>query len=268
MELPPILRLPDEILNQILSSSSQASPHHRSSRLWAYKLPSTVLNISLTCSHFRRISRSFNFESIHIEQGLPPPRPPRTSAIPAVHARFRDEPELQSSCTRLQLDIDEMSRNHYAMITDLLRWLSNVRYLSLSGYFGPEKEPDSSSSSSRAGHGEEKIDDDALIERHDMWALIRLVNRNMRNLELLRCMDRWGHDCRGSDLISNIDIPSLKKLDIQHLAKSSMPPDLKKVNSSISQTLPLTNVTLVYQSNEQLHSQVSHSAYTTKRQRW
>lgn len=122
------------------------------------------------------------------------------------------------------------------MITDLLRWLSNVRYLSLSGYFGPEKEPDGSS---RAGRGEEKIDDDALMERHDMWVLIGLVNRHMRNLELLRCMDRWGHDCRGSDLISNIDIPSLKTLDIDHLARSSVPPDLNKVILLFLKTTPV-----------------------------
>lgn len=217
MELPPILRLPDEILHQILSSASQSAPCPRSGRLWDHKLPSAVLKISLTCFHFRRISRSFIFESIHIGQGLAR-RQTRTSALPAVHARFRDEPELRSSCRMLQLDIDCMSRNHYVMVSDLFRWLTNVRYLAISGVFD--------SSSEESGK-----DDNALTERHDMWALIGLVNRHMRNLELLRCMDRWGHDCRGSDLISNIDIPSLKRLDIRFLARSIKPPAPNKVYS-------------------------------------
>ena len=65
--------------------------------------------------------------------------------LSAVHARFRDEPELRASCQRLQLNLDYLSREHYEMVGDLLRWLKNVRYLSIWGFFAPEKEQDEKS---------------------------------------------------------------------------------------------------------------------------
>lgn len=236
MELPPILRLPDEMVHQILSSASHTTPRPRSGRVWEHKLPSVVLNICLTCSHFNRISRSFIFESVYIRKGLPA-RYTRASVLPAVYARFRDEPELRPKCKKLQLDINRMSRKHYRMVRDLLRWLSNVRYLSISGFFAPEKEQDGSSN----GHSEEGNDDNDLVSRHDLWALMGLVNRYMGNLELLRCNDHWGHGCRGSDLISNIDIPSLNKLQIWGLSRSSIPPTPTKVCSQFLVISPSLN---------------------------
>lgn len=69
----------------------------------------------------------------------------------------------------------------------------------------------------------------------DTWALIGLVMKHMRRLEFLRCTDYYapeGHGCKTSDFIRNIDIPSLKRLEIQGLAKSAGPPITEKVIQS------------------------------------
>lgn len=214
MELSPILRLPHEILHQIFSSASHTTPYPLSGRIWDHKLPSTVLSICLTCSHFNRISRRFIFESIFIRNYLPA----RNLVLSAVHARFRDEPELRASCQRLQLNLDYLSREHYEMVGDLLRWLKNVRYLSIWGFFAPEKEQDGGSSSSILDGGS---DDSELKSHQSLWGLIRLVNHHMKNLELLRFMNQWGRICHGDDLILNIDIPSLKELQVMGLVRST-----------------------------------------------
>jgi hypothetical protein len=54
----------------------------------------------------------------------------------------------------------------------------------------------------------------------------------MRLLEFLCCTDYYaskGHGCKTSDFIENIDIPSLKRLEVEGLAKSAGPLITEKV---------------------------------------
>lgn len=99
-----------------------------------------------------------------------------------------------------------------------------MRYLSIAGYFAFHKLPDSST-----GRIQEGDDDDELRTSHDMWILIGLVNRHMRSLELLRCFDQPNGGCEGYDLVSNINIPSLKTLQVVRLGRSTKPLGADKV---------------------------------------
>lgn len=117
-----------------------------------------------------------------------------------------------------------MSRNDLALVEDLVRWLGNVRCLSITGYF-------SGSQQIRSAHQGNRGDDDPAYF-YETWALIGLVTRHMRRLEFLHCTDYYtseGHGCKTSDFIQYIDIPSLKGLEIGGLAKSAGPPITEKV---------------------------------------
>lgn len=139
--VPPILRLPDELLHRILSSAClQDHPHPlRNARLRAYKPRNSVLNISLTCSDFWRLARVFPFESVYIQAARIRTLQSRISGFSAsakiFHAYFRDDVSLRRHCRGLQINIRRMSRNDLALVEDLVRWLGNVRYLYIMGYF-------------------------------------------------------------------------------------------------------------------------------------
>lgn len=99
-----------------------------------------------------------------------------------------------------------------------------VRYLSITGYFSGSQPICSTD------QGDRGDDDPAYF--YETWALIGLVMRHMRLLEFLCCTDYYaseGHGCKTSDFIRNIDIPSLKRLEIEGLAKRAAPPIIEKV---------------------------------------
>jgi hypothetical protein len=157
----------------------------------------------LTCSRFRRISRPFLFESIDIVRARA--RSSNTSGLsPSAkifHARFRDDASLRSHCRRLKVHFTYISKSDYALLEDLMSWLINVRYLSIAGIF----------MFPRPVNGAEHVNE--LSYQYDMWALVRVISRHMRRLEVLRCRDHWSDGFRGNNFIQNINIPSLKKIE-------------------------------------------------------
>jgi hypothetical protein len=105
-------------------------------------------------------------------------------------------------CRKLQLDIKFISKNDYSRIVDLLTWLTNVRYLDISGNF---------TVSQRTRPIDHRGDNDPSLT-YNMLDFVRLVVRHMKRLKVLRCYDTWGHGlgpgCKGNDFIREIDIPT------------------------------------------------------------
>jgi hypothetical protein len=211
---PAILRLPDEILDSILSFACWHDPLY-GSRPPGYE-PHLVLNVGLTCDRFRQISRPFLYRSLSISQR---PGGWLSHSSKALHVLLQKDPSLRLHCTRFDVTV---SRDAYPQIEDLLSWLINVRYLTITGLFWapPAHRTDGGGENDRRAH-------------YDMWAWIRLAARCMRRLEVLRCRHSSGGNCKGRDFIEYIDIPSLKKLKILSLfnEKSAGPPISSKVIS-------------------------------------
>lgn len=220
--IPAILRLPDEILCLIFSFACLREDDSWSTnrRKWEYYGYTSVSNISLTCTRFSRISRPFFFESVWIKNR---PGGGVSLSIQGIHANFRDSASLRLHCRKLQLDIQFVSKNDYARIVDLLKWLTNVQYLSISGNF---------TVSERSRPIDRRGDDDPSFE-YNMLDCMRLVVRHMKRLRVLRCHDTWMHGvspgCKGNDFIREINIPTLKRLELIGLGKSTGPPPPNKV---------------------------------------
>lgn len=206
---PAIFRLPEEILRLILSYACTGPPGRKI----------TLANLSLTCKRFNRISHPVFYESIWICQG---PDPGLSWQAGEIHSRFQEYPSLRRYCRALSLDIVYVSKNDYSRIVDLLNWLTNVRYLCIHGIF-TNTEPDQPI---------DQMDNDFPSFEYNMLDLLKLVARRMRRLEVLHCKDVNRRDlggCNGADFMRDIDIPSLKRLELFRLGRSEEPPSSDKV---------------------------------------
>lgn len=205
---PAILRLPEEILGLILSYACTSPPSRQQ----------LILDVSLTCTRFRRISRPFLFEVIWIEQGS---GPWLASSAKVIHSHFQKHPSLRVHCQDLELDIHYLSKSDHSRVVDLLNWLTNVRYLGIRGSFTNDERD-------QPIH----VHDDNSLFEYGMIGLLKLIARRMRQLEVLRCSNtshEWGVGYNGANFMRDVDIPSLKSLSLFGLGRSNEPPCSDKV---------------------------------------
>jgi hypothetical protein len=75
-------------------------------------------------------------------------------------------------------------------------------------------------------------DDDDYLFTYNMMDLMRLIAQQLGRLEVLHCLDKLpglNVGCKGSEFVREVNIPSLKKLELPGIGQSAGTPSPNKV---------------------------------------
>jgi len=131
-----ILKLPDELLDKILSFASESEDHWPHRCLVPMQEGARVL--TLVCQRFYQISLPLLYRSIDASKThfVPP-----SKAVRALHRTLRNRPSLGPLCQILHIHVPDISWKRWSnpqlwkTAYDIISWLPNVRQFSIHGGF-------------------------------------------------------------------------------------------------------------------------------------
>ncbi|KAJ5623139.1 hypothetical protein N7490_011744 [Penicillium lividum] len=190
-----ILRLPDEVLRQILELAiTETDGWHKESPYSKALIPA----VAYTCHRFSRIVISFNYHTLRMEF-------PRRMIYPVCSTRklvqsLQANPSLGRFCQNLSLSISDICprrcKTDSECLQEILPELKNVKYITVHGGFEPGS-------------------------KSHTWDIIQRCSQHMPRLEQV-LLSREAFTGPGyADILQNLQIPMLQELHIHGSSESN-----------------------------------------------
>lgn len=184
---PAIFKLPDELLASILKYAGyNIYGDLRLGSPYVYTKP-----LTLVCRRFQRIVLPMLWEELLFRNTAVPPTP----RVKHLHYILQKNPALRPFCRSLTMDIDDShfaTVEDFAIVNDLVSWLTRLRKLEIFGGFEP------------GYRGRARL---------NTLALLRRVGENLKELEHLKIAFPTGILFL-REVMASVNSSSLKRLEI------------------------------------------------------